>query len=237
MRNELKSLGFSFSKKREFATCDPLYTKWEQEFIIEMFKSGLLYRELATVNWCNDCNTVLANEQVEDGKCWRCSNEVIQKQMPSYYIDILKYADELLEDLKLLEGKWPSQVLTMQRNWIGKSEGLEFDFKLDKSSIKKLDGKISKFSVFTTRPDTIYGVTYTALAPEHKIVQELIKSGKLDRKTTQAIEKMINMSERDRAMAKKEGYYLGIDAIHLSLKRKYLFGLQILSWLVMGVVL
>ncbi len=107
-----------------------------------------------------------------------------------------------------------NQVLTMQRNWIGKSEGLEFDFELDKESIKKLDGKISKFSVFTTRPDTIYGVTYTALAPEHKIIQELIKSGKLDKETTKAIEKMINMSERDRAMAKKEGYYLGIDAIH-----------------------
>ena len=214
MRNELKSLGFSFSKKREFATCDPLYTKWEQEFIIEMFKSGLLYRELATVNWCNDCNTVLANEQVEDGKCWRCSSEVIQKQMPSYYIDILKYADELLEDLKLLEGKWPSQVLTMQKNWIGKSEGLEFNFELDRESIEKLNGKISKFSVFTTRADTIYGVTYTALAPEHKIIQELIKSGKLDKKTTKAIKKMLNMSERDRAMAKKEGYYLGIDAIH-----------------------
>jgi len=98
---------------------------------------GYYIEELATVNWCNDCNTVLANEQVEDGKCWRCNNEVIQKQMPSYYIDILKYADELLEDLKLLEGKWPSQVLTMQRNWIGKSEGLEFDFELDKESIKK----------------------------------------------------------------------------------------------------
>ncbi len=220
MRNELKSLGFSFSKSREFATCDPLYTKWEQEFIIEMFNSGLLYRELATVNWCDDCNTVLANEQVEDGNCWRCGNVVLQKQMPSYYIDILKYADELLEDLKLLDGKWPSQVLTMQRNWIGRSEGLEFNFDLDGESIDKLNGKISKFTVFTTRPDTIYGVTYTALAPEHKIVKELMDSGRVDGVTREALDKMLNMSERDRAMARKEGYYLGIDAIHPLTKKK-----------------
>jgi len=101
MRNELKALGFSFSQDRELATCDPLYTKWEQEFIVKMYESGLLYRESTTVNWCESCHTVLANEQVEEGKCWRCDNEVELKDMPGYYLDILKYADELLEDLNL----------------------------------------------------------------------------------------------------------------------------------------
>ncbi len=214
MRKEFDSLGLSFSKKREFATCDELYTKWEQEFIIKMFQEGLLYRELTTVNWCEDCHTVLANEQVEDGCCWRCDNPVELKEMPGYYIDILKYADELLEDLKLLEGHWPSQVLTMQKNWIGKSEGLEFKFNLSNKSKAKLDNKFNGFEVFTTRPDTIYGVTYCALAPEHPIVKALIKNQLIDSDIASKITAMANMSERDRAKAQKEGYALGISVIH-----------------------
>ena len=214
MRGELNSLGLSFSKEREFATCDELYTKWEQEFIIKMFNEGLLYRESTTVNWCEDCHTVLANEQVEDGCCWRCDNPVTLKEMEGYYIDILKYANELLEDLELLKGKWPNQVLAMQENWIGKSEGLEFEFKLTDSSIEKLNGDFKGFKVFTTRPDTIYGVTYTALAPEHPIVKALIKNSLLDIDTIKAIEKISNMSEVERAKAGKEGYNLGIKVIH-----------------------
>ena len=214
MRGELNSLGLSFSKEREFATCDELYTKWEQEFIIKMFNEGLLYRESTTVNWCEDCHTVLANEQVEDGCCWRCDNPVTLKEMEGYYIDILKYANELLEDLELLKGKWPNQVLAMQENWIGKSEGLEFEFKLTDSSRDRLDGDFEGFKVFTTRPDTIYGVTYTALAPEHPIVKALIKNSLLDIDTIKAIEKISNMSEVERAKAGKEGYNLGIKVIH-----------------------
>jgi len=155
MRGELEKLGLSFSKSREFATSDELYTKWEQEFIIKMYEQGLLFRESTSVNWCDSCQTVLANEQVEDGACWRCESEVVQKEMPGYYLDIIKYADELLEDLEGLEGKWPSQVLAMQSNWIGKSRGLEFDFVLSDESRKKLDNKFEKYSVFTTRPDTV----------------------------------------------------------------------------------
>ena len=214
MRGEFDSLGFSFSKTREFATCDPLYTKWEQEFIIKMYESGLLFRESTKVNWCESCHTVLANEQVEDGACWRCSNEVVQKEMPGYYLDILKYADELLQDLDKLEGKWPNQVLTMQRNWIGKSQGLEFDFKLSSNSIEKLGGKFESFQVFTTRPDTIYGVTYAALAAEHPIVKELIKENKLDANIAEKITAIANMTDVERAKQDKEGYPLGISVVH-----------------------
>ncbi len=212
MSKELKSLGFSFSKNRELATCDPLYTKWEQEFIIKMYEAGVLFRELTTVNWCPHDLTVLANEQLEDGCCWRCGTQVVQRQMQGYYLDIVKYADELLEDLSLLEGKWPSQVLAMQNNWIGKSIGLNFSFSLSDESIKQLDDEIKSFDVFTTRADTIYGVTYCALAPEHPIVKKLLKNGLL--KDAKEIESMANMTERERSQAPKEGYKLGIEAIH-----------------------
>ncbi len=214
MRKELATLGLSFSETREFATCDELYTKWEQEFIIKMFEEKLLYRESTTVNWCEDCHTVLANEQVEEGCCWRCDNEVELKEMPGYYLDIRKYADELLEDLKLLEGKWSPQVLTMQSNWIGKSQGLEFDFKLSTASKEKLKGEFEGFDVFTTRPDTIYGVTYTALAPEHPIVKALIKNALLEAKVIEEIKNIANMTEVERAKAGKVGFDLGITVIH-----------------------
>ncbi len=214
MQKELLALGLSFSKEREFATCDPLYTRWEQEFIIRMFEAGLMYRESTTVNWCESCHTVLANEQVEEGCCWRCDNPVVQKEMPGYYIDIVRYAQELLDDLELLEGKWPSQVLTMQRNWIGRSQGLEFRFELSEESQNRLKGCFDGFEVFTTRPDTIFGVSYSALAPEHPIVKFLLEHKLLDEDTTKAIENMINMSERERSQAEKEGYSLGISVIH-----------------------
>jgi len=214
MRKELSALGLSFSKKREFATCDPLYTRWEQSFVIRMYEEGLLYRESTTVNWCESCHTVLANEQVEEGCCWRCDNEVQLKEMPGYYLDILKYAEELLEDLEPLEGKWPAQVLTMQRNWIGKSQGLAFDFALSGSAKEKLGGTFEGFSVFTTRPDTIYGVTYAALAVEHPIVKHLLSAELLDTEVSEKIGQIANMSERERAQADKEGYPLGIAVVH-----------------------
>ncbi len=214
MRKELSALGLSFSRSREFATCDPLYTRWEQAFIIRMYEEGLLYRESTTVNWCASCHTVLANEQVEEGCCWRCDNEVQLKKMPGYYLDILKYAEELLEDLESLEGKWPAQVLTMQRNWIGKSQGLAFDFVLSEVSRKKLQGAFEGFSVFTTRPDTIYGVTYAALAAEHPIVSYLLEHDLLETEVAEKITQIANMSERERAQADKEGYPLGISVLH-----------------------
>ena len=214
MRKELGALGLSFSKTREFATCDPLYTKHEQKFIIEMYEKGLLYRESTTVNWCESCHTVLANEQVEEGCCWRCDNPVILKEMPGYYLDIIRYADELLEDLSQLEGKWPSQVITMQRNWIGKSRGLSFAFELTEESKAKLGGKFDRYEVFTTRPDTIYGVTYSALAPEHPITAYLVEHGLLDDAVAKKIKAIANMSEVERAKQEKEGCPLGISVTH-----------------------
>ena len=213
MIKELDSLGLSFSKKRLLATSDPLYTKWEQEFFIKMYEKGLVYRKNAVVNWCEHDKTVLANEQVEDGKCWRCGHEVIQKNMPGYYLKITDYADELLSDLKKLEGKWPPQVITMQENWIGKSEGLEFFLKFDEESKNLLDG-IPGFKVFTTRADTIYGVSYTAVAPEHKVVEKLLNKNLLDEKTTKKIKSILKQSPRQRQESDKDGVFLNLYVIH-----------------------
>ena len=218
MKKELFSLGFSFSKKRMLATSDAIYTKFEQEFFIKMFEKGLIYTKDANVNWCEVDKTVLANEQVVDGKCWRCGHEVVQKKMSGYYVKITAYAEELLKDLQLLQGKWSPQVLTMQENWIGKSYGLECAFVLDDESAQKAGQK--SFKVFTTRADTIYGVSYIALAPEHSIVCELLEKGHLDKKTAQKISAMQNQSQRQRQIADKEGYFLGIYATHPLTKAK-----------------
>jgi len=214
MRDELRTLGLSFSETREFATSDELYTKWEQEFIIKMYEEKLLYRKSTTVNWCEPCHTVLANEQVEEGCCWRCDTPVEQKEMPGYYIGITQYAQELLDDLDSLKDTWPSQVLTMQENWIGRSEGLEFKFELSKDSKNKLNRSFSKYLVFTTRPDTIYGVSYSALAPEHPIVKYILEHKLLPQKKLDAIKDMQKVSERDRATQDKEGISLEIDVMH-----------------------
>ncbi|MCF6241696.1 MAG: leucine--tRNA ligase [Bacteroidales bacterium] len=220
MRKELDTLGLSFSKKREFSTSDTLYTKHEQKIFIDMYKKGLVYQKSASLNWCDTCQTVLANEQVEDGKCWRCDSDVVQKDMAGYYLKITQYAQELLDDLKKLESKWPSQVLTMQENWIGRSEGLEFDFSLSSDSKKKLNDKFDKFRVFTTRPDTIYGVSYSALAPEHEIVKFLVEHKLLSDEKIKKIKDMQRLSARDRSMVEKEGLYLELDVVHPLTKKK-----------------
>lgn len=213
MKNELDSLGLSFSSKREFATCDTNYTRWEQRFFIDMWKKGLIYRKTAYLNWCPNDKTVLANEQVIDGKCWRCDTEVVQKEMDQYYIKITDYAQELLDSLDTLEDKWPTQVLTMQRNWIGKSKGLSFSFKLDEKS-QKLIKDISEIEVFTTRADTIYGVTYCAIAPEHPIAKALLQLNWLEKNIAEKIIKMQNTGAKERSMSEKEGVPLGISVIH-----------------------
>lgn len=213
MIKELFRLGFSFSKKRILATSDPLYTKWEQEFFIKMYEKGLIYRKSAVVNWCEHDQTVLANEQVEDGKCWRCGNEVVQKEMPGYYLKITAYADELLECLKDLQNHWPSQVITMQENWIGKSFGLEFDFKFDEKSAEIL-GEIPSFKVFTTRPDTIFGMSYAALAPEHEVVRVVLAKNLVDNETAKKIKEILNQSPRERQASNKDGAFLNLYAIH-----------------------
>lgn len=188
MEEQLNLLGYSYDWDREVITCAPEYYKWGQWFILQMYKKGLLYRKDGEVNWCENCKTVLANEQVTaEGTCWRCDREVTKKRLKQWYIRVTAYADELDSDLKLLEGLWPDNVIAMQRNWIGKSIGAKINFKLD-------DGK--DFPVFTTRPDTIYGVTYMAIAwnyeglldictkEQREKVEEFIKkSAKIDQKT------------------------------------------------------
>lgn len=219
MTKELEKLGFSFSKKQMLATSDPLYTKWEQEFFIKMYEKGLVYRKSALVNWCDHDKTVLANEQVEDGKCWRCGNEVIQKEMQGYYLKITSYADELLKDLKELEGNWPKQVLTMQENWIGESKGVEFELKFDEESKALLNG-IEGFKVFTTRPDTIFGVGFACLAPEHEVIKTLVKNDALDEETLAHLNKILNQSPKQRQQASKDGFALNLNVIHPFTKEK-----------------
>jgi len=213
MKNEFYSLGFSFSRKREFATSDELYTKFEQGFIIDMYNKGLLYREKGMLNWCPHDQTVLANEQVVDGCCWRCDTPIVKKDMNQYYFKITAYADELLEDLKKLEKGWPKQVLTMQENWIGKSNGLAFDLYFDDESASKLSHTFERFDVFTTRPDTIYGVSYTALAPEHEIVSYMIENKLLDDTVVKKIQAMKNTSSIER-QKEKSGVALGLHVKH-----------------------
>ncbi len=213
MKKEFASLGLSFSKERELATSDELYTKFEQGFIIDMYEAGLLYRKKGLLNWCPNDQTVLANEQVVDGCCWRCDTPIVKKEMNQYYFKITKYADELLADLKKLENGWPKQVLTMQENWIGKSSGLAFRMHFDDISKEKLNGSFDSFEVFTTRPDTIYGVSYTALAPEHEIVSYLLENSLLESEVAQKIEAMRNASTIDRQKT-KEGVALGLHVIH-----------------------
>ncbi len=213
MKGEFKSLGFSFSKERELATSDELYTKFEQGFIIDMYEKGLLYRKKGFLNWCPSCHTVLANEQVIDGTCWRCDTSVVKKDMNQYYFKITHYGDELLSDLSKLEGGWPKQVLTMQENWIGKSNGLEFRFSFDEASLGRLNNKFDGFDVFTTRPDTIYGVSYAAIAPEHEIVSYMIQNSLLDDSIREQIESMKNASSIER-QKEKSGVALNLHVVH-----------------------
>ncbi len=165
MRNQLGQLGLSYDWDREIATCNPKYYKWEQKLFIEMFNKGLVYQKKTTVNWCNTCQTVLANEQVIDGACWRCDELVQPKEMRGWFFKITDYAEELLQDLDKLSG-WPEKVVTMQRNWIGKSTGLACDF--------KVDGLDENIRIFTTRPDTIFGVTFMSIAAEHPLLEKLV---------------------------------------------------------------
>jgi leucyl-tRNA synthetase len=164
MREQLKMMGFSYDWSGETTTCDPQYYKWTQWFFIKMWEKGLVFRKSANVNWCPSCQTVLANEQVSNGMCWRCDSHTDHRELEQWFIKITDYGDELLEGHKQLSG-WPGQVLFMQKNWIGKSYGAEVDF--------KISGSDKNLKIFTTRPDTIFGVTFMVVAPEHEIINEL----------------------------------------------------------------
>jgi leucyl-tRNA synthetase len=171
MRRQLKRMGYSYDWAREIATCHPRYYKWEQQLFIEMFRRGLAYRKGAIVNWCPQCNTVLANEQVVEGCCWRHRDtQVVQKELTQWFLKITAYGEELLAGLDGLEQTWPKRVITMQRNWIGKSRGAEITFPLEKPLPEK-----AAITVFTTRPDTLYGATFMSLAAEHPLAQALAR--------------------------------------------------------------
>jgi leucyl-tRNA synthetase len=201
MKSQLQRMGFSYDWDRELATCDPEYYRWEQLYFIKMYQKGQVYRKMTSVNWCESCQTVLANEQVIDGQCWRCDNKVLPQDMHGWFFRITDYADELLAECDNLSG-WPEKVLTMQRHWIGKSSGAEIDF--------HVEGTNQVLKIFTTRPDTIYGATFMSIAPEHPLIA-------LGRHSEQAeqIEQFVSKTKIARKQLKpdeeleKEGVFIG----------------------------
>ncbi len=207
MTRQLKALGLSYDWDREVTTCKEDYYKWTQWFFELFYKRGLAVKKESAVNWCDTCNTVLANEQVIDGKCWRCDHEVVKKDLSQWFFKITDYADELLKDLDLLEG-WPERVKTMQRNWIGRSEGLEFSFE-----IPALNDKVA---VYTTRPDTAYGVTFMALAAEHPLIKTICENNPKAEEIKAFCERVRNQSEIERTSSEseKEGIFTGVYCIN-----------------------
>ncbi len=207
MRKQLRRLGLSYDWDREIATCHPEYYRHEQLFFIQMLKKGLAYRKRTKVNWCESCHTVLANEQVEEGCCWRCDNEVQEREIDGWFFRITDYAEELLKGCDTLSG-WPEKVLVMQRNWIGKSEGAEIVF-----DVKDRDGL--SITVFTTRPDTLMGATFMSISPEHPVAMELAEgTGQEDE-----VKAFIDKFKREKARkeygdTEKEGVFSGSYAIH-----------------------
>ena len=204
MKNQLKMLGFGYDWDREIATCRPEYYKWEQWFFTELYKKGLVYKKTSTVNWCPNDETVLANEQVHEGCCWRCDTPVEQKEIPQWFIKITDYAEQLLGGLDQLP-QWPDMVKTMQRNWIGRSEGVEITFDVADTS--------EKVAVYTTRPDTFYGVSYLGIAAAHPLAELAAeKNPQLAEFIREA--KNAKVAEADLATMEKKGMATGLFAIH-----------------------
>ncbi|MEK9628108.1 MAG: leucine--tRNA ligase [Nitrospinota bacterium] len=203
MRKQIKALGLSYDWDREIATCHPGYYKWNQWLFLKFLEKGIAYRKNSTINWCEPCQTVLANEQVVDGFCWRCDSEVLLKEQEGWFFKITDYADRLLEGCKSLSGKWPEQVLTMQTNWIGKSFGAEVDFKVNDSD--------QVIKIFTTRPDTLYGAMFMVLAPEHPLTTEL-SHGTEQESNIDAFVKKVKLQDtiaRTSEGGEKEGVFTG----------------------------
>ena len=213
MTRQLKALGLSYDWGREVTTCKEDYYKWTQWFFELFYKRGLAVKKESAVNWCDTCNTVLANEQVIDGKCWRCDHEVVKKDLSQWFFKITDYADELLKDLDLLPG-WPERVKTMQHNWIGRSEGLEFSFE-----IPALNDTVA---VYTTRPDTAYGVTFMALAAEHPLIKKICENNPKADEINAFCERVRNQSEIERTSSEseKEGVFTGVYCINPFTGRK-----------------
>ncbi len=202
MKNQLQRMGLSYDWTREVATCEPEYYRWNQWIFLQFFKKGLAYKKNSFVNWCPSCETVLANEQVIDGACWRCDSAVVQKELEQWFFRITDYAEELLADLDKLTG-WPDKVLIMQRNWIGKSIGVEIDFPL-------VDHQ-GALRIFTTRPDTIFGATFVSLAVEHPMALQLAASTAQEQAVSEFIARIKNVSQSKRSdeADEKEGVFTG----------------------------
>jgi len=207
MRTQLKQLGFGFDWSRELATCSPEYYRWEQWFFTRLYEKGLAYKKVSSVNWCPEDQTVLANEQVIDGCCWRCDAKVERKEIPQWFIKITDYAEELINDLDKLE-HWPEQVKTMQRNWIGKSRGVDMTFNLETPV-----GEVTSFDIYTTRPDTLMGVTYLSLAAEHPIAKTVAENNPALAEFIAEC-KVQSVAEADMATMEKKGMDTGIQAVH-----------------------
>ncbi len=195
MKSQLIRMGLSYDWEREIATCDPYYYRWNQWIFLKMLERGLAYRKSSLVNWCVHCATVLANEQVIDEKCWRCDSEVIQKELEQWFFKITAYAEELLRGCDSLKG-WPDHVITMQRNWIGMSEGVEMVFPLEHSN--------NRVVIYTTRPDTLFGATFVCLAPLHPLAEELVD----DQEALQEIKNIYGNEDE------KRGLFTGAYAIN-----------------------
>lgn len=207
MRQQLSELGLAYDWEREVATCHPDYYKWMQWIFIQFYKKGLAYKKENPVNWCPSCKTVLANEQVVDGKCERCGTEVGKKELSQWYLKITDYADRLLDNLEKLPG-WPEKVRTMQKNWIGKSVGAEVKF--------EIEGFDKKMEIFTTRADTLYGVTYMVMAPEHPYVKELVAGTEYQAPVEEYLDQVQHRSDIERTSTtnEKTGVFIGRYAIN-----------------------
>jgi len=213
MRKQLQRMGFSYAWDREIATCSPEYYKWNQWFFLKMYERGLAYKQKGTVNWCPKCATVLANEQAENGECWRCHSSVAVRTLEQWYFKITDYADRLLDDMKELKN-WPEKVLIMQRNWIGKSRGTRIQFRIDKSK--------NFLDIFTTRIDTIYGATFLIVAPEHPLIDEILKDNPEAPIIKKKIEELRLQAWKNRyaEVYEKEGFFMGKYAINPYNKEK-----------------
>ncbi|QAT17592.1 leucine--tRNA ligase [Candidatus Velamenicoccus archaeovorus] len=206
MKQELLRMGFSYDWDREISTCLAEYYRWNQWIFLKMLERGLAYKKASSVNWCPSCETTLANEEVVDGGCWRCHTPVVEKELEQWYLKITAYSDCLLDDLGGLEN-WPERVIAMQKNWIGKSFGVEIFFKLEKGDILR---------VFTTRPDTIFGATYVVLAPEHPLVKKLISGKPQEQEVLRFIDRVAKETKLARVAedVKKEGCFTGAYAVN-----------------------
>lgn len=207
MKRQQREMGLSYDWDRSVATCSPDYYRWTQWLFQLFYKRGLAYKKKAYVNWCETCGTVLANEQVIEGKCWRCDSQVIKKDLSQWFLKITDYADVLLKDLDLLKG-WPDRVKTMQENWIGRSEGLEFNLEVPELG--------EKIAAYTTRPDTVYGITFLALAAEHPLIEKICENNPKAQEIKAFCQKAQNQSELERTSSEseKEGIFTGLYAVN-----------------------